>query len=279
MLTYFTRARLEAALHDVRNRHESIGFVPTMGALHQGHLSLVERAVQDCDVVVVSIFVNPTQFNNPDDFLKYPKTLDQDLELLNVFQKAIVYIPSSEEVYPSDDQFDPIDLGNLDRVLEGEFRPGHFQGVVHVVRNLLNVVNPDKAYFGLKDFQQLAVIRRFAYLQGLKTQIIPCDTLREPSGLAMSSRNLRLSDKEKTDALVIYQTLEKIKDWRKLYSPSEVKKLAFDFFQSGSLELEYLEIIDGNDFRTLDEEWTQNALCCIAAYCGEVRLIDNMFCQ
>jgi pantoate--beta-alanine ligase len=279
MFTYSTRDSLEAALQEVRNQNRSIGFVPTMGALHDGHLSLVERASRECDAVVVSIYVNPTQFNNPDDFLKYPKTLDQDLQLLNVFPKVLVFVPTTEEVYPQDDHYDPIELGKLDRVLEGKYRPGHFQGVVHVVRNLLNAVNPKKAYFGLKDFQQLAVIRRFVQLQGMKTQIIACDTLREPSGLALSSRNLRLTEKEKTEALVIYRTLEHIKDWRKTCKPSEAKKLALEFFQNGHLDLEYLEIIDGDEFRTLEDEWSENSLCCIAAYCGEVRLIDNMFCQ
>jgi pantoate--beta-alanine ligase len=279
MFTYSTRNSLESALQEVRNQNGRIGFVPTMGALHEGHLSLVKSASSDCDVVVVSIYVNPTQFNNQEDFLKYPKTLNQDLQLLNEFPKVIVYVPSNEEVYPENDHFQSVELGQLDEVLEGKFRPGHFQGVVHVVRNLLNAVNPHLAYFGLKDFQQLAVIRKFALLNGLKTQIIACDTLREPSGLALSSRNLRLTEKEKIEALVIYKTLEQIKNWRKLYTPREVKKLALEFFRNGSLKLEYLEIIDGDEFLILEDEWSENSLCCIAAYCGEVRLIDNMFCQ
>ena len=279
MFTYSTRNSLESALQEVRNQNGRIGFVPTMGALHEGHLSLVKSASSDCDVVVVSIYVNPTQFNNQEDFLKYPKTLDQDLQLLNEFPKVIVYVPSNEEVYPENDHFQSVELGQLDEVLEGKFRPGHFQGVVHVVRNLMNAVNPHLAYFGLKDFQQLAVIRKFALLNGLKTQIIACDTLREPSGLALSSRNLRLTEKEKIEALVIYKTLEQIKNWRKLYTPREVKKLALEFFRNGSLKLEYLEIIDGDEFLILEDEWSENSLCCIAAYCGEVRLIDNMFCQ
>ncbi len=279
MFTYSTRVSLESALQEVRNQNGTIGFVPTMGALHEGHLSLVQKASNECDAVVVSIYVNPTQFNNQEDFLKYPNTLEKDLELLSEFPKIKVFVPSSDEVYPKDDSYEPIDLGQLDLILEGKYRPGHFQGVVHVVRNLLQIVNPHLAYFGLKDFQQLAVIRKFSILNGDETQIIPCETLRDSSGLALSSRNLRLSEKEKVDSLIIYQTLLKIKEWRLLHSPEEVKQMAIDFFNDGALKLEYLEIIDGTHFVTLKDQWTTNGVCCIAAYCGEVRLIDNMYCE
>ena len=278
MFTYSTRDSLKSTLQKVRNQDKIIGFVPTMGALHEGHLSLVHRASEECDVVVVSIFVNPTQFNNQEDFLKYPNTLENDLKLLSQFPKVKVFVPSGDEVYPDEDSYEPIDLGQLDLVLEGKFRPGHFQGVVHVVRNLLQIVMPQRAYFGLKDFQQLAVIRRFSLIQDIETQIIPCETLRDVSGLALSSRNLRLSEKEKEDALIIHQTLLKIREWKLLHAPSMVKQMATDFFNQGVLKLEYLEIIDGNEFVNLHEEWTSNALCCIAAYCGEVRLIDNISC-
>lgn len=276
MFTYSTRNSLETALQEIRYQNGTIGFVPTMGALHEGHLSLVSKASIDCEVVVVSIFVNPNQFNNREDFLKYPNTLENDLKLLSQFPKVMVFVPSVDEVYPEDDSFEPIDLGQLDTVLEGKYRPGHFQGVVHVVRNLLQIVKPERAYFGLKDYQQLAVIRRFIFTLGVKTQIIPCETLRDSTGLAMSSRNLRLSEQEKKDALIIHQTLLKLKDWKRLYSPEKVKEMAVTFFNQGLLKLEYLEIIDGIDFVTLNDEWTPNALCCIAAYCGEVRLIDNL---
>ncbi len=279
MFNYSTRISLETALQEIRSQNGTIGFVPTMGALHEGHLSLVSKASNECDVVVVSIFVNPNQFNNREDFLKYPNTLENDLKLLSQFQKVMVFVPSVEEVYPEEDSFEPIDLGQLDTVLEGKYRPGHFQGVVHVVRNLLQIVNPERAYFGLKDYQQLAIIKRFISILGVETQIIPCETLRDSTGLALSSRNLRLSEQEKKDALIIYQTLLKIKDWRRLYSPEKIKEMAVTFFNKGHLKLEYLEIIDGIDFITLNDEWTSNAICCIAAYCGEVRLIDNMSLQ
>jgi pantoate--beta-alanine ligase len=279
MFTYSTRISLETALQEIRNQNDTIGFVPTMGALHEGHLSLVQKASIECEVVVVSIFVNPNQFNNREDFLKYPNTLENDLKLLSQFPKVMVFVPSVDEVYPEEDSFEPIDLGQLDTVLEGKFRPGHFQGVVHVVRNLLEIVNPHRAYFGLKDFQQLAVITKFIFILGLKTQIIPCETLRDSAGLAMSSRNMRLSEQEKKDALIIHQTLLKIKEWKHLYSPEKVREMAVTFFNQGLLKLEYLEIIDGIDFVNLQDEWTTNALCCIAAYCGEVRLIDNMSLQ
>jgi pantoate--beta-alanine ligase len=278
MFTCSTRNSLETALQEVRDRKGIIGFVPTMGALHEGHLSLVQKASNECEIIVVSIFVNPTQFNNREDFLKYPNTLDNDLQLLSQFAKVIAFVPSFDEVYPKGDYFEPIELGQLDLVLEGKFRPGHFQGVVHVVRNLLQIVNPHRAYFGLKDFQQLAVIKRFTHMFGAKTQIIPCETLRDDSGLALSSRNLRLSEKEKMNALIIHKTLLAIKHWKISYSPKKVKEMAIDYFNQGVLKLEYLEIIDGNDFVELHDEWTTNALCCIAAYCGDVRLIDNMYC-
>ena len=276
VVVYDKSRELRDALDHFRSEGKKVGFVPTMGALHNGHLALVERACSESDVVVVSIFVNPTQFNNPTDLEKYPRMLDQDVELLQKFDGVIVFSPEYREVYPEGEQFEGVDLGKLDEVLEGKFRPGHFQGVVHVVRNLFRIVEPDTAYFGLKDFQQVAVIKRMVSKLSLPVHIVECPTLRESSGLAMSSRNLRLSDKEKEEALVIIRTLEYAKELTRTNTPDAVLELARDFFSKGFLELEYLEIVDGLTLEKLGEKWTDHSVCCIAAYCGPVRLIDNL---
>ena len=248
-----------------------------MGALHEGHLELITRAASENDSVVVSIFVNPTQFNNQKDLEKYPRMLDRDIELLSGLPfECILFAPEQSEIYPANELFEVPNLHPLDTVLEGKFRPGHFQGVAHVVHNLLRIVEPDRAYFGRKDLQQLAVIRRMSAHFQLPVEIVACETKRESNGLAMSSRNLRLTEVQKADALILFETLERVKEWRSNHLPSEVRKLAVAFFESGNLQLEYLEIVDENTFEVLLDSWSANSACCIAAYCGEVRLIDNM---
>jgi pantoate--beta-alanine ligase len=257
-----------------------VGFVPTMGALHEGHLNLIRRASKENDQVVVSVFVNPTQFNNKKDLELYPRMLDKDLEVLSSLDfELILFAPVIEEIYPENDSYEPIDLKGLDQVLEGAFRPGHFQGVAHVVRNLFRIVQPHKAYFGRKDLQQLAVIRHMTEHYGFGIEIIGCETLRDASGLAMSSRNLRLSNEQKEDALIICRTLAKVAKWSNIFSPEEVKEKALAYFSDSQLKLEYLEIVDDSSFQLLQEQWSENASCCIAAYCGDVRLIDNMSCK
>jgi pantoate--beta-alanine ligase len=254
-----------------------IGFVPTMGALHSGHIELVKRASSENSHVVVSIFVNPTQFNNKEDLKKYPRTLENDLALLNEIPNCIVFIPKVNEIYPENDGFHEINLQGMDAILEGKFRPGHFQGVVHVVHNFFQLIQPSRAYFGQKDFQQLAIIRKLTEVFGFKIQIIACDTVRDLSGLAKSSRNMRLNESEKIDALIIYETLNFMKQNRKEFlSPLELKNAAISFFNRGNLQLEYLEICDSNTLELLEKDWTKNMTASIAAYCGEVRLIDNM---
>jgi pantoate--beta-alanine ligase len=251
-----------------------------MGALHEGHLNLIHRANRENDLVVVSIYVNPTQFNNAHDLAVYPRMLDRDMELLSSMSFNIfLFAPDHNEIYPESDWFDPLDLNGLDNVLEGAFRPGHFQGVAHVVRNLFRIVEPHRAYFGRKDLQQLAVIRKVISYYSFALELIACDTYREPTGLAMSSRNMRLSDSERTEALVIFNTLEKVAVWSKSHSPKEVKAMAIDFFSKSKLRLEYLDLVDDLSFNILDESWSVNSSCCIAAYCGDVRLIDNMACK
>lgn len=255
---------------------KTIGFVPTMGALHEGHIALVRKAFEQADKVVVSIFVNPTQFNNPTDLDKYPRMLDEDVELLRTVGDVYIFAPTNDQIYPENDHFDPIDLEGIDTVLEGQFRPGHFQGVVHVVRNLFQIVQPDKAFFGLKDFQQVAIIRMMTKKLNLPVEIIACETERDPDGLALSSRNLRLSDSEKEEALIIFKTLKYLKSIKSLYTPAQAREKAIEFFHQSKLKLEYLEIVDSENLKPLDSEWKSNSTCCIAAFCGAVRLIDNM---
>jgi pantoate--beta-alanine ligase len=259
---------------------KKVGFVPTMGALHEGHLNLVKRAHEENDLVVVSIFVNPTQFNNPSDLATYPRMPENDYAVLASLGFDIhLFRPETSEVYPATDRFVSIDLGGLDAVLEGVYRPGHFQGVVHVVRNLFRLVNPDRAYFGRKDLQQLAVIRKMTEYYNFSIEIVACPTLRESSGLAMSSRNLRLSDSQRADARIIVDTLSQVTKWSKYNSPKQVQSMAKDFFSQGRLRLEYLELVDDLSFTPLSDSWSAHSSCCIAAYCGDVRLIDNMACR
>ena len=254
-----------------------LGFVPTMGALHSGHLDLVKRAIVENSFVVVSIFVNPTQFNNQEDLQKYPRTLENDLKVLEDISNCIVFVPEVAEIYPENDSFQSMDLQGMDTILEGKFRPGHFQGVVHVVHNFFRLIQPTRAYFGQKDFQQLAIIKKMTEVFGFPIQIVACETVRDDSGLAKSSRNMRLSDSEKIDALIIFETLNFMKVNRLDYnSPKELKAAAISFFNKGKLELEYLEISESSSLKILEENWSEKTTASIAAYCGEVRLIDNM---
>jgi len=261
-----------------KSEQRSIGFVPTMGALHEGHLSLVRKACEQCEEVVVSIFVNPTQFNNPSDLANYPRTLENDLMLLKQIGNFTVFSPTVEDIYPIHDDFKPIDLNGLDGVLEGKFRPGHFEGVVHVVYNLFQLVQPDNAFFGLKDFQQVAVIKHMIQVYQVPIELVACSTSRSKEGLALSSRNMRLNPNQKIDALIIYNTLQEVIRLKPLHTPAETRAFAESFFQQGKLKLEYLEIVDSNTLTPLDSTWSESSTCCIAAFCGDVRLIDNIQC-
>ncbi|TSJ41541.1 pantoate--beta-alanine ligase [Fluviicola chungangensis] len=267
---------LKQALNSARKEGKSIGFVPTMGALHQGHMDLVSRAVAACDVVVVSVFVNPTQFNNLSDLEKYPRTPEADSELLKKFGCDIAFFPSEAEVYPKKLVSPRVDLGGLDTVMEGKFRPGHFKGVVQVVSRLFELVEPQKAFFGLKDFQQVAVIKKMVEQLKLPIEIVPCETFRTDKGLAMSSRNKRLTEDQKEEALIIYKTLIHAKTDSGNFSPEETAIRAKEFFMQGTLQLEYLNIVDPLTLQDLTDHWVPGATMCIACFCGEVRLIDNM---
>lgn len=260
----------------IRFQEKSIGFVPTMGALHQGHASLVRRAKAENDVVIVSVFVNPTQFNNPADLSNYPRTLESDKEILESIHTDVLFLPSISEIYPENLIQKEVDLGKLDQVMEGKFRPGHFKGIVQVVSRFFELIPAQKAYFGLKDFQQVAVIKSLKKQLKIQTEIIACETLRENSGLAMSSRNLRLTQAQKTDALAIYNCLRKAKENAQFLAPNLVKKQAEQEMKKSQLELEYFTIVDPETLEELNENWVSGAIACIVAYAGEIRLIDNM---
>jgi len=271
-----TVEELRVAYQNASENAKSIGFVPTMGALHEGHMALVQRAKKECDLVVVSVFVNPTQFNNPSDLALYPRTPEKDTALLERNGCDIAFFPSVSDVYPEGIQIPTVHLGEMEKVMEGAFRPGHFNGVVQVVWRLFDLVKPNKAYFGLKDFQQVAVIQHMVKELNLSVTIIPCPTLRETSGLAMSSRNMRLTDKQKEEAVVISRTLSFMKENASGHSPLQLVELGSKMIDESSLKLEYLQLVDSVTLKPLSSSWSETATACIAAYCGEVRLIDNM---
>ena len=270
---------LKAELKAYRNEGKSVGLVPTMGALHAGHASLVERSVRENDVTVVSVFVNPTQFNDKNDLAKYPRTLEKDCELLEEKGATIAFAPSVEEVYPEPDtrvfSYPP-----TDEVMEGGFRPGHFNGVCQVVSKLFMMVEPDRAYFGEKDFQQIAVIKRMVEDQKFPLEICPCPIVREESGLALSSRNSLLTPEEKDIAVNISKTLFASLDYAKYHSLQETKQWVIDTLNSiDGLEVQYYEIVDGTSLASLNE-WddSEDVVGCITVFCGQipVRLIDNI---
>lgn len=261
---------------------KSIGFVPTMGALHAGHASLVKQACAENAVCVVSVFVNPTQFNNKEDLLKYPRNIKKDAELLADLGVDFVFAPTPEEMYSQEEmqQEFAFDFDGLDQVMEGKMRPGHFNGVVQVVSRLFDLVQPTRAYFGEKDFQQLAIIHHMVERSSLSERytglkIVDCPIVRENSGLAMSSRNERLSEQEKQTAVAISKTLFASLQWAKTASVKEVQQRVIDTINNvDGLEVEYYEIVDKNTLQPTDV-W-DNAVGCVTVYCGPVRLIDNI---
>lgn len=273
-----TKAAVKTHCQILRKNGHSIGFVPTMGALHEGHLELVKKAVESSDKVIVSIFVNPTQFNNPEDFEKYPKTLADDLELLKSAEVDAVFVPDNQEIY-SENPVLSMSFGHLEHVMEGAYRKGHFNGVGIVVSKLLNIVNPDKAFFGQKDLQQVAVVKRLVKDLSFDVEVVVVPTVRDQSGLALSSRNQRLSQDQKQTSLLLYHTLmyaktELLKGASWLSIRAEVEK---SYLQGADVRLEYFELVHA------EEMHLQNGLnpgipqsICVAAYVGEVRLIDNI---
>ena len=268
---------LKAYLAEAKQDNKKIGFVPTMGALHNGHLSLVQHCVKNNDVCVVSVFVNPTQFNDKHDLETYPRTLEADCVLLESAGCDYVFAPSVEEMYPEPDTR-TFDLGTVSEVMEGAKRPGHFNGVCQIVSKLFNAVQPDRAYFGEKDFQQLAIIREMVRQLKYNLEIVGCSIVREEDGLALSSRNKRLSAEERENALNISRTLFKSRNFAATHTVSETQKMVEDAIEAApGLRMEYFEIVDGNTLQKISNwEDTSYAVGCITVFCGEVRLIDNI---
>ena len=268
---------LQAALAALRAQGKTVGLVPTMGALHAGHASLVKRCVAENDAAVVSVFVNPTQFNDKTDLEKYPRTLDADCHLLEQCGAAFAFAPSVDEMYPEPDtrQFS---YAPLDTVMEGKYRPGHFNGVCQIVSKLFDAVKPDRAYFGEKDFQQLAIIREMVRQMKFPLEIVGCPIVREDDGLALSSRNARLSAEERQQALQISKTLFASRDYAKTHTVAETQLFVEDAIAAApGLRLEYFELVDGITLQKIAAwEDTAYAVGCITVFCGEVRLIDNI---
>lgn len=268
---------LQAELSALKAQGKKVGLVPTMGALHAGHASLVKRSVDENGVTVVSVFVNPTQFNDKNDLVKYPRTPEADCKLLEACGTDFVFAPSVEEMYPEPDMR-RFSYAPLDTVMEGAFRPGHFNGVCQIVSKLFDAVKPHRAYFGEKDFQQLAIIREMVRQMAFELEIVGCPIVREEDGLALSSRNARLSAVERENALNISRTLFKSRTFAATHSVSETQKMVEDAIAAApGLRLEYFEIVDGNTLQKIGD-WndTPYAVGCITVFCGEVRLIDNI---
>ncbi len=275
-----TKQEIKLLVNELKNSGKTIGFVPTMGALHKGHISLVEQAKENTDFVVVSIFVNPTQFNDKKDLEKYPRQTENDIEKLNAAKADALFLPDEKEMYPEKDnrQFD---FGNLDKVMEGRFRPGHFNGVAQIVSKLFETVNPDKAFFGLKDFQQYVIIKQLVkkFMPNYNIEIIACPIVREANGLAMSSRNELLTKEQRENASFIAETLTKYQNYTSKYNIEDFKnKLIEEINSNPFLEVEYFDIVDDTELQQIkswDEE--NKKVGCIAVFCGKVRLIDNIY--
>lgn len=271
---------LQAIIEQFKNDGKSIGLVPTMGALHKGHLSLVKNSISNNDITVVSIFVNPTQFNNPNDLASYPRTVEKDLELLQTVGCDVVFAPEADDIYSkseTDSRFE-FDFEGLDKVMEGKFRPGHFNGVVQIISKLFDLVRPDRAYFGEKDFQQLAIIRLMTRRYNLPIEIVPCPIVREDSGLALSSRNSLLKDNEKQVASHIYAVLNESRQFVPQTEVEELKQCVIAAIeQKPELKVEYFDIVDGHTLKSIGK-WDESdyVVGCITVFCGYVRLIDNI---
>lgn len=285
MVIYTTKETLEQALSLKRNtgpqaeKHREIGFVPTMGALHKGHLSLVKNALEENDTVVVSIFVNPTQFDNFDDLKKYPRNLEKDISLLEgISKELIVYVPKISDLYGETVTSNNYNFEQLENEMEGKHRKGHFNGVGTVLSKFFEIIKPDRAYFGEKDFQQLQIVKKLVAIEHLPIKVIGCPILREKNGLAMSSRNVRLSPHQFEEASIIHKTLLEVRDKFSTNSIDDLNKIVAErFLQNPNIELEYFEIANENTLKT--EKTKNNSTkyrAFIAAFVGEIRLIDNM---
>lgn len=279
MQIYREKAALESAVSSLKQEGRTIGFVPTMGALHEGHLSLVKQAAAACDAVVVSIFINPTQFDNPSDLQNYPRTLDADLQRLeNLHLNLLIFIPAEKELYGKKIEAANFSFDGLEHEMEGRFRAGHFNGVGTVVKRLFEIVQPDKAFFGEKDYQQLQIIKKLTDKFQLPVEIVGCAIDREEHGLARSSRNERLTPHLRKEAAFIYETLQKVKNKFGTESAKSITDwVQKEFEKHPDLKLEYFEIADSKTLKTAATTSSENSYrAFIAVYAGEVRLIDNL---
>lgn len=275
-----TKKALFEVVSNAKSAGKKIGFVPTMGALHNGHLTLVKRCVSENDLCFVSVFVNPTQFNDKNDLANYPRTLEADAELLASVGCEFVFAPNADEMYDAEEMQKPFefDFGGLDQVMEGRFRPGHFNGVVQVVSKLFQLVQPTRAYFGEKDFQQLAIIRRMVTVLNFPVEIVGCPIVREESGLALSSRNALLTPEQRQLAVHISQVLKESCLFALETPVHELHDaLVAAVNAREGLEVEYFEIVDGKTLQPIEKwEETNDIVGCITVYCGKIRLIDNI---
>ena len=278
MLLFKKVSDLKKYISSAKIKGQKVGFVPTMGALHAGHLSLLERATNDCDIVVCSIFVNPTQFNDPKDLEKYPRTEAADIELLNAVSCDVLFLPDVAEIYPPNLDLElNIDFGSLTEVMEGRFRKGHFEGMATVVKRLLDIVEPDFLYMGQKDFQQFSIVQQMIGKFGNKVRLVMGDTVRETDGLAMSSRNTRLSPTLRKMAHFIYEALLKAKEMMLHSGPAEIEKWGMNELSLPNFKPEYFEIVDGRTLQPVKDFHQHDfVVACVATWLGDVRLIDNI---
>ena len=279
MLVFNKKSDLSAFLNPLINQNKSIGFVPTMGALHQGHLSLLKNSLSENDVTVMSIFVNPTQFNNAEDLDKYPRTLERDVQIMqDLSNKIIVYAPEVADIYEGNTVSENFDYDGLENQMEGKHRPGHFDGVGTIVKRLFEIVQPNKAYFGEKDFQQLQIVKKLVSKHNIPVEVIGCPIHREANGLAMSSRNERLSESAREKAAVIYQILKKAKDFFQSHSAEETTTFVENEFEKHpEFQLEYFEIADEATLLPVsDKESNKKYRGFIAIFIENIRLIDNI---
>ncbi len=278
METFKSANKITDRVNTWRVAGKKVGFVPTMGALHDGHLSLVRRCLNEQDICLVSIFVNPTQFNEKKDLEAYPRTEHRDLEMLRENGCHAAFVPSVNEVYPKDQrEYGTIDLAGLDKTLEGEFRPGHFEGVVEVMQRLLHIIPCNVLYMGQKDWQQTTIVNHMIRQMDMEVSLIRCPTQREKDGLAMSSRNERLSKEDRKRSGTIYRVLNQARLWAEKKKPREIEASAIEYLRGAGLTPEYFKIIDGDTLEGINE-WGNERLvvACTAVWAGQVRLIDNM---
>ncbi|MBP6100113.1 MAG: pantoate--beta-alanine ligase [Flavobacterium sp.] len=279
MQIFNNKVDLNLYLSNVNAQKDTVGFVPTMGALHAGHLSLLKKSIENNTFTVISIFVNPTQFNNAEDLDKYPRTLESDVEKIKtISDKILLYAPSISDIYEQELQSETFDFGGIEHQMEGKFRPGHFDGVGTVVKKLFEIVKPNRAYFGEKDFQQLQIVKKLVEIENLPVTIVGCEIYREQNGLAMSSRNERLSKEERATAAMLYKTLKEAKELFATHTPSEVKEFVSTVFENHPLiTLEYFEI--ANETTLVPSETKTEGIsyrAFLAVFINNIRLIDTI---